>query len=50
MKILPGEFHGLINTALACYEGERKMKAEAKLLQDFTGQMLVQIEECRKKL
>lgn len=50
VKILPGEFHGLINTALACYEGERKMKAEAKLLQDFAGQMLVQIEECRKKL
>lgn len=50
MKTLHSGFRGLIHTALACYESDRKMIAEAKLLQDFAGQMLVQIEECWEKL
>ena len=50
MKILPGKFHDLIDTALVCYESDREMIAEPKFAQDFARQMLVQIQEYREKL
>ena len=44
IKTLPREYHALIKNALECYETDREMKVDPKLLQDFAKQMLAQID------